>query len=106
MNTFLNYLIEANLGLIFFYAIYWLVLQKEDQFTFKRTYLIGSVLASLVFPLFTIGTSTSLIPSLSQTTAVQWLPEIIIYANGNPKPESGLTFLNWSAKIDFIFIVR
>ncbi len=96
MNTFLNYLIEANLGLIFFYAIYWLVLQKEDQFTFKRTYLLASVLASLVFPLFTIGTSTSLIPSLSQTVAVQWLPEIVIYANGNPQHEAGSTSLNWN----------
>jgi TonB family protein len=96
MNTFLNYLIEANLGLIFFYGIYWLVLQKEDQFTFKRTYLLSSVVASLVFPFFTIGVSTSLIPSLSQTTAVQWLPEIVIYANGNVKPEANSFFLNWS----------
>ncbi len=96
MNTFLNYLIEANIGLIFFYAIYWIVLQKEDQFTFKRTYLLASVVASLVFPFFTIGVSTSLIPSLSQTTAAQWLPEIVIYANGNVKPEENSFFLNWS----------
>jgi TonB family protein len=96
MNTFLNYLIEANLGLIFFYAIYWVVLQKEDQFTFKRTYLLASVVASLLFPFFTIGTSTPLIPSLSQTTAVQWLPEIVIYANGNVNPELNSFHFNWS----------
>lgn len=96
MNTFLNYLIEANIGLIFFYAIYWIVLQKEDQFTFKRTYLLASVIASLMFPFFTIGTSTSLIPSLSQTTAVQWLPEIVIYANGNAQPVVNSFQFNWS----------
>jgi TonB family protein len=96
MNTFLNYIIEANLGLIFFYSIYWLVLQKEDQFTFKRTYLLASIFASLAFPLFTIGTATSLIPSLSQTAAVQWLPEIIIYSNGNPQRDTNTFFLNWS----------
>lgn len=96
MNTFLNYLIEANLGLIFFYAIYWVVLQKEDQFTFKRTYLLASVVASLLFPFFTIGTSTPLIPSLSQTAAVQWLPEIVIYANGNVNPELNSFHFNWS----------
>ncbi len=96
MNTFLNYLIEANIGLIFFYAIYWIVLQKEDQFTFKRTYLLASVAASLMFPFFTIGTSTSLIPSLSQTAAVQWLPEIVIYANGNVKPEVNSFHFNWN----------
>jgi TonB family protein len=96
MNAFLNYLIEANLGLIFFYSIYWLVLQRENQFTFKRTYLLAGVIASLVFPFFTIGTSTSFIPSLSQAATVQWLPEIVIYANGNPQREASSIFANWS----------
>lgn len=103
MNTFLNYLIEANIGLIFFYAIYWIILQKEDQFTFNRTYLLASVFASLVFPLFTVGISASLIPSLSQTPAVQWLPEIVIYANGNTLQEANSTFLNWNW-IAYIYI--
>lgn len=106
MNTFLNYLIEANLGLIFFYGIYWIVLQREDQFTFKRTYLLASVLASLVFPLFTIGTTTSIIPSLSQTAAVLWLPEIVVYANDSAQAEVGSIFFNWSwVTYTYLFVV-
>ena len=106
MNTFLNYLIEANLGLIFFYGIYWIVLQREDQFTFKRTYLLASVLASLVFPLFTIGTTTSIIPSLSQTAAVLWLPEIVVYANDSAQAEVSSIFFNWSwVTYTYLFVV-
>jgi hypothetical protein len=82
MNTIVNYLIEANLGLVFFFIIYKLVLQNENQFTFKRTFLLGSIIASLLFPLFTIQTLVPIIPTLSNTTAVQWLPEVIVYANG------------------------
>lgn len=82
MNAILNYLIEVNLGLVFFYAIYWLVLQNENQFAFKRTYLLASLISSLLFPLFTIQSTTSLIPSLSNTAAIQWLPEVVVYANG------------------------
>lgn len=82
MNTLLNYLIEANLGLIFFYTLYWLLLRNENQFGFKRIYLLGSLIASLLFPVISIPSyGTQLIPSLSNTTAVYWLPEITIYAN-------------------------
>ena len=41
MTAILNYLIEANLGLLFFYACYWLLLRDEYQFSFKRAYLLG-----------------------------------------------------------------
>ena len=30
MNAFVNYLIEVNLGLVFFYAIYWVLLRNEN----------------------------------------------------------------------------
>ncbi|MDZ7647903.1 MAG: TonB family protein [Cytophagales bacterium] len=54
----------------------------KTSFTFKRTYLLTSIIASLLFPLFTIQTSTSLIPTLSKTVPVQWLPEVVVYADG------------------------
>jgi len=82
MTTMLNYLIEANLVLIFFYTCYWLLLRDEHQFSFKRAYLLGSLIASLLFPLITIPSGgTQLIPSLSQSAAAYLLPEITIYAN-------------------------
>lgn len=103
MNTILNYLIEANLGLVFFYAIYWLVLQNENQFTFKRTFLLTSLVASLLFPLFTIQTTASLIPTLSNTAALQWLPEFVVYANGTAPVDTTQTqYWNW---VSIVYIV-
>jgi Na+-transporting NADH:ubiquinone oxidoreductase subunit NqrB len=51
MNTFINYLIELNLGLVFFYALYWLLFRNETQFTTKRWFLLSAMLGSLLFPL-------------------------------------------------------
>ena len=82
MTTLLNYLIEANLALLFFYVLYYVLLSNENQFTFKRTVLLGSLIASLLFPLITIPAGgLQLIPSLSQSAASYLLPEITIYAD-------------------------
>ncbi|MBX2898726.1 MAG: TonB family protein [Cyclobacteriaceae bacterium] len=84
MNTFINYLIELNLGLVFFYAVYELLLRNETQFTIKRWFLVAAMLASLLFPLLTItGTQNGVIPSLSNTLPTRWLPEIVITDQGN-----------------------
>jgi len=103
MNTILNYVIEANLGLVFFYAIYWLVLQNETQFAFKRTYLLASLIASLLFPLFTIQ-GTSIIPTLSNTVAVQWLPEVVVYANGTA-PVAATTQTQYWSWLSIVYLV-
>ncbi len=96
MNTLLNYLIEANLGLIFFYSLYWLLLRNENQFRFKRVYLLCSLIASLLFPVISIPSyGTQLIPSLSNTTAVHWLPEITIYANSELQSSSTTQLSIW-----------
>lgn len=82
MTILLNYLIESNLALLFFYACYWLLLRDEHQFSFKRTYLLGSLVASVLFPLISIPNGgEQIIPSLSNSAAAYWLPEITIYAD-------------------------
>jgi len=97
MITMLNYLIEANLVLVLFYLLYWLLLRNENQFSFKRIYLLGSLLASLLFPLITIASEgTQLIPSLSNSPAAYWLPEIIIYADAtHVKTETETSIWQW-----------
>lgn len=101
MTTILNYLIEANLGLLFFYVLYWLLLSNENQFTFKRAYLAGSLLASLLFPLISIPSmGIQLIPSLSQSAAAYLLPEITIYANApQVTPAEQISIWQWIAYI-------
>jgi TonB family protein len=97
MNAFINYLIEVNLGLVFFYAIYWLLLRSENQFGFKRIYLLGSLLASLLFPFVSIKSGVTLIPSLSNSIPSHWLPEVIIYADGAAAVEETTTAINYWA---------
>lgn len=80
MNIFINYLIEANLSLIFCLLIYWGLLGRENQFAFKRIYLLTALLFSLAFPLlhFTNGFSKILIPSMDQVVPTSWLPPVFI----------------------------
>ncbi|MBX2916441.1 MAG: M56 family metallopeptidase [Cyclobacteriaceae bacterium] len=83
MNTIVNYLFELNLGLIFFYAVYILLLRKETQFTSKRWFLLVAMMCSVVFPLITIsGGQNTFIPTLSNSAMATWLPEIVIVGNG------------------------
>jgi len=99
MNAFVNYLIEVNLGLVFFYVIYWVLLRNENQFGFTRAYLLGSLLASLVFPFISIQSGAlDIIPALSNAVPATWLPEIIIYGDGNAPLEVAVTsprYWNW-----------
>lgn len=57
MNNLANYFIESGLALGIFYMTYHLFLQDSDRHGLKRSYLIGTLLFSLVIPLknFTLG---------------------------------------------------
>lgn len=83
MNSIINYLIEVNLGLVFLYCIYGILLKNETAFQVKRFYLLASILFSLLFPLISISVDrNSIIPSLSNSIPTYWLPEIVITADG------------------------
>ncbi|GIV35995.1 MAG: hypothetical protein KatS3mg032_0374 [Cyclobacteriaceae bacterium] len=72
--SILNYLLEANLGLLFFYVFYYLMLRKETQFSYRRYYLLAGILLSLVFPLFQLA-EVKPVPSLGENLPVHWLAE-------------------------------
>ncbi|HRG09549.1 MAG TPA: TonB family protein [Cyclobacteriaceae bacterium] len=97
MNTIVNYLFELNLGLIFFYAVYILLLGKETQFTSKRWFLLVAMMCSVVFPLITIsGGQNTLIPTLSNSAMATWLPEIVIVGNGTASaPATTTNYWSW-----------
>jgi len=83
MNAFLNYLVEANLGLCLMLLMYVLFLRNETDFAVKRVFLLISVTASLVFPLIQIeGVRYAYLPSLMDVLPTTWLPEIVITAEG------------------------
>lgn len=81
MNTFLNYFVEANLGLCLMLLMYVLFLRNENDFAVKRIFLLVSIGASLLFPLIQIdGLRSSYLPSLMQVVPVTWLPEVTVVA--------------------------
>jgi hypothetical protein len=84
MNGYLNYFIEANIGLVLFLAAYSLFLKNETDFKVKRIFLLMGVITSLLFPLLHIQFQGPTIPSLGQVIPTFLLPEIVITADGKP----------------------
>jgi TonB family protein len=84
MNAFINYLLEANLGLCFFLLLYWILLKDETNFSLKRIFLLMSISISLIFPFFHITPETQLVPAISSLVPRTWLPEMVVGAEGNP----------------------
>jgi len=103
MNAFINYLIEANLGLIFFSVIYFLLLHRETQFNVKRVYLLGAMLASVVFPLMEFTSTQPIIPSISSVMEVTYLPEIIVRAGQSAT--SSMTINYWNIAIGTYLVI-
>src|SRR6187431_573577 len=97
MNAITNYIFEANLGLIFFSAVYFLLLHRETQFKVKRAYLLGAMLASVVFPLIEFQFP---VPQISNTNSIPevYFPEMIIGASPTQATAVGTapTFNFWT----------
>ncbi|HEY5918867.1 MAG TPA: TonB family protein [Chryseolinea sp.] len=83
MNAFVNYLLEANLGLCLFLLLYWILLKGETDFALKRAFVLISIAISLIFPLFHITTQTQLVPAIGSYVPRSWLPEVVVYAEEN-----------------------
>ncbi|GIL21756.1 MAG: hypothetical protein BroJett042_02690 [Bacteroidota bacterium] len=97
MNTLINYLLELNLGLIFFYGVYRVLLRKETQFTITRWYLLTAMACSILFPLLTVSSGqNTVIPSLSNTVPAHWLPEVVIGGSEVPDLQQAPTnYWSW-----------
>jgi len=53
--SWMYYLLEANLYLILFYALYYLVLRRETWYQYNRAYLLGSTGLAFVIPVVQLG---------------------------------------------------
>lgn len=82
MNSYLNYLIEANLALALILAMYLLFLRKETRFRFIRIFLLGGIAGALLFPLLHIETGEASSPlSIGNVIPSYWLPEVTVGAD-------------------------
>ncbi|MBL6448989.1 TonB family protein [Fulvivirga sp. 29W222] len=85
MNSYINYLLEANLCLLIFGLFYYLVLRNDTHFKFSRYYLLGSALLTLIIPLLHFSnpfTGTNTIPLVNDLQAIT-LPELLVNLNPN-----------------------
>lgn len=114
MNAYLNYLLEANLGLGIFLIVYYLLLSRETDFKTKRMYVLMSIGVSLLFPLLHFRQSAA-VPSLSTIIPPTWLPEFTVTAGGRaPLPAAkvpvwGIVYKLYLAGVTaflILFIVR
>ncbi len=97
MNTVINYLLEANLGLCLFLLVYGVFLRNETDFKMKRAYMLFAVIASVIFPLIHFKATNNVFPSLGDFVPPTWLPEVVVEANGTASSqEATLNFNAWS----------
>ncbi|MFZ6013441.1 MAG: TonB family protein [Bacteroidota bacterium] len=83
MSTFINYMIEANIGLMSLMLFYKLLLEKETDFKLIRLAMIAGILVCATFPLLHIENSQTHILSISEVIPAYWLPEVSVSASGN-----------------------
>jgi TonB family protein len=94
MNTWLNYMLEANAGLLLFLLLYKLLLRSETQFTFRRFYLLAGLILSMVVPLITIPTEITAIPTLSQAIPEQWFDRTEVASTTVPEQITPINYLS------------
>ena len=95
MTTTINYILEANLGLVLSLVFYLLFLSKETKFKLMRMYLLTAVFASLLFPLIDIPSAQENSPlSIGRLIPSYWLPEVVINA-GEGAQEQEASFSFW-----------
>lgn len=81
MNAYLNYLLEASIGLCLFLVVYQLLLRKETSFRFNRMFLLIGLGASIIFPLINIPAANSPVPSLSLSVEPVITEADLVYSN-------------------------
>jgi TonB family protein len=53
--NWINYLLEANLYMVLFYAAYYLLLRRDTHYQLNRIYLIVSTLLAFIIPVMKVG---------------------------------------------------
>ena len=96
MATTLNYLLEANLGLVLILVFYFLFLRRETNFRLMRIYMLGSIVAALLFPFIDLElnqSSASL--SISRIIPTYWLPEVVVGDNAVQASSASIDVWNY-----------
>jgi hypothetical protein len=107
----MSYFLQANAFLLFFYALYYLLLRRETFFKWNRSYLLLSVLLSLVIPTLKMpefvqrNTQHIPIPEPIEQIIVQPLPVEQVGKIDSPKETKNVGWGLWEMLIIGYFIV-
>jgi TonB family protein len=117
MNAYLNFLIEANMGLCLFLILHFVLMKNETDFRFRRILLLSGILVSILFPLFHLNMQTH-VPVLGDVIPPTWLPEVTVTADGDTQAAKAATgnvsfwtiinivYVAGAAVVLLLFIVR
>lgn len=94
MNAYLNYLLEASIGLCLFLLVYQVFLRKETSFRLNRIFLLIAIIASVTFPLLKLNPADSPVPSLNFSVEPAHSEELI-YATDSTSTESYPALTTW-----------
>ena len=104
----MNYLLQANIGLILFYAFYKLMCTSDTFFTWRRVVLIVSLIAPFFIPLINITDWLESRNSLIVVNGLYYseiLPEIIVGTSGSETGSTPLALTDWLNAIYIIGVV-
>lgn len=68
------YILESSLALLLFYGFYYWILLGENSYRFNRYYLLGSLVFSLLCPLFNFPLKVLPMQEKTLTAAAEWSP--------------------------------
>ncbi|ELR73504.1 TonB [Fulvivirga imtechensis AK7] len=97
MNSYINYILEANICLLVLGLFYYLVLKNDTHFRFSRYYLTGTALLALILPLLHFDNpfaGENAVPIVSDLQALT-LPELVIGVQNNSTPEASTSGISW-----------
>jgi TonB family protein len=107
MSAFLNYSVEANVGLLLFLGGCRILLWRETDFRFQRTLLVTGIIASLLFPLMHVQTiQHASVLSIDEMIPSRFLPQTDVSPQfDNSAPEQSFAFWQYIAIIYIIGLV-
>jgi len=112
--NWLHYLLEANLYLAVFYAVYYLFLRNDTHYALSRIYLLTTSVISFVIPLLQLGFLKPADPQLVSVTLVPPPHSTIVHYNTVPAEAVNFTWqdgLIWAyllgvAVLFVVFLVK
>jgi TonB family protein len=82
MNSYLNFVLEANISLTLFLIVYFILLRNETNFRFKRFVALAGIACSIVFPFLHFQSAQDILPTLGSVVPTVYLPEFSLTPRG------------------------